>query len=165
LFFLSYLVMVLRTTPSRIHHWDTIQIWVFAVPAIVVALEAVFYPEAYAFQWLAGIAVGITLALFVGRLESKFIDCPQWLLAALYLYSLIQVSYAGMQNGDPLTDSQAAAKFLGLTSLALILKILMFQYIGRIIGSGVLTYYMLKSRALFDEEPNDRDTTLRSLLV
>jgi hypothetical protein len=168
LFFLSYLVMVLKTTPNHIPRWFTIKIWAFALPVGLVVLEMAFSSHTktfYAFHWFGGIVAGVTLALFVGRLESKFIDCSQWLLGSLYIYALIQASYAAMQQGDPLTDADAATIFLGLTSLALVLKILMFQYVGQVIGSGVLTYYMLKYRALFDKEPEDREAVIKELLV
>lgn len=93
-----------------------------------------------------GIFGGVTMALLVGRLESKFIASPIWILALLYAYAVLQGTYsivAKFQNDD---TKQLA--FVLIINAAFVLKLVFYWHIRNIITSGRLVQYMRSYRAL-----------------
>lgn len=75
------------------------------------------------FHLVSGVASGVALALFVGRLDSKYIDVPQWIIITLSAYALLQPTYI-------LFVSDEFGIFEGvLSAIALPLKLLLFYCI------------------------------------
>jgi hypothetical protein len=79
------------------------------------------------FNWIEGLATGIALALFVGRLDSRFIDSPRWLVIAFYAYAVIQLSYPKLEADEP----SKALSFLLITISALTLKVLLYSHVRK----------------------------------
>lgn len=72
------------------------------------------------FQLVSGLSSGVALALFVDRLDSKYIDVPQWIIITLSAYALLQPTFILFVSDD-------FATFEGIVSaIALPLKLLLF---------------------------------------
>jgi DNA-binding winged helix-turn-helix (wHTH) protein len=133
--------------------------WLVAIAAIA-AVEAslIYYPrvvgEDYVwFTWmtranvvwdmnlLSGVVGSITLALFVGRLQSKFLGPATWLPLAFYLYVAIQSLYVTLLEGETWSAAIIVA--------ALILKCLLYLYVAWLFKSGRLLYYLVRVKTLY----------------
>jgi hypothetical protein len=162
-FFLCYLVMTLKTVPVEEFDWYQHVFWTMAVCGLFILAEAltmIVFPDLQpAFSWVEGLLTGVSLALLVGRFESKLIDSPTWVLVALYVYAVIQLSWADL---DPVRHQSI---FLCMTSAALFLKALMFWYVGKLTSSGVLVYYMAGFREIYNSAPKDRAAFLDRIIV
>ncbi len=167
---LCYLTMSMRTV-SRGHP----DLGMFQISAIVlfafaglVVLEGIFQfansPGARFFDALYGLISGVVLALFVGRLESKFIDLPRSVVTLLYTYAVIQLSYPVLQTGF-LTASDADLASILVISLALIFKVILFWSVRGAIVTRTLTYYMLEYRRLYDLGAAERTACIREVLM
>ncbi|HEX8847362.1 MAG TPA: winged helix-turn-helix domain-containing protein [Pyrinomonadaceae bacterium] len=96
---------------------------------------------------VSGIAGGIAMALYVGRLQSKFLGPPPWLLIALYSYTAIQPLYVFFNNRQlwPVI----------LIDVALILKCLLFLYMAWLFQSGRLLFYLVQVRRTYQKVETD----------
>ena len=170
LLFICYLAMVLRSVPDNHLAWFRVVFRVFIFVVIFIfaeGLTAKYFPDAPGtfgkqayFDAVQGLLSGVGIALLVGRLESKLIDTPRWIVAALYAYAVLQIAYPVLTVNNP----EKSLIFLLLTSLALLLKVLLFWEFRRIITSGVLAYYMFEYRRLLDAGSAERDRVLRDIL-
>lgn len=93
--------------------------------------------------WSSGIAGGIAMALYVGRLQSKFLGPRAWLLFALYSYTAIQPLFV-------LLEERPVAAVI-LIDFALILKCLLFLYMMWLFQSGRLLFYFVRVRRAYRE--------------
>ena len=93
--------------------------------------------------WASGIAGGIAMALYVGRLQSKFLGPRAWLLIALYSYTAIQSLFVFLE------EHQVAAVLL--IDVALFLKCLLFLYMAWLFQSGRLLFYFMLVRLAYKE--------------
>jgi DNA-binding winged helix-turn-helix (wHTH) protein len=89
----------------------------------------------------SGLAGGIAMALYVGRLQSKFINPRIWLLIALYSYTAIQPLFLYLA-GDK-------TKAVILADVALLLKCLLYLYIAWLLQSGRLLFYLVRVRSAY----------------
>jgi len=149
-FFLCYLVLSRRTTPSQQFEFPQMTFFTL-VPVGLLGLSAVFFvgkplSTLEPLHWFEGLLSAIVLALFIGRLESGFLNSNPYLIAALYAYAAIQVSYGSLQKEWLL---------LVVTSLALVLKVLLFQEMRRLMHSGTLFWYMFEFRKMLEATPDD----------
>lgn len=94
-------------------------------------------------QWddaniLAGVAAGITMALFVGRLQSRFLGPRFGVVYLLYSYTAIQplVLYIDLNPGWGWI----------ILDFALLLKCLLYLYIAWLLQSGLLLFYFASVR-------------------
>jgi hypothetical protein len=169
LLFICYLAMVLRSVPDNHVAWFRVvfRVFIFVVAFIFTeGLTAKYFPDAPGtfgkqayFDAFQGLLSGVGIALLVGRLESKLIDTSRWIVAALYAYAVLQFAYPILTVNNP----EKSLTFLLLTSLALLLKVLLFWEFRRIITSGVLTYYMFEYRRLLDAGSTERDRVIKAL--
>ena len=97
---------------------------------------------------LTGIAAGVIMALYVGRLQSKFLGPRPWLLILLYSYTAIQplVLY--------IRDQPIWAVII--LDFALILKCLLFLYMTWLFQSGLLLFYFARIKRAYGPERNQR---------
>src|SRR5262249_1412880 len=144
-FLLCYIVMTTRTVPA--HQFVRIACWVLVFCAIYVVAEGIAtrIDEDFRgiFDGVLGLISGVVLALLVGRLESKLIDSPRWIVASLYAYAVLQLAY-------PVLGGMNHLARLIVLSIALLLKVLLFWHVRELIVSGRLTYYMFEFRRLYD---------------
>ncbi|MDX6612255.1 MAG: hypothetical protein QOD75_1441 [Blastocatellia bacterium] len=89
----------------------------------------------------SGIAGAIAMALFVGRLQSKFLGPRPWLLIALYSYTAIQPLFLYLEKTTVWT--------VLLIDLALILKCLLYLYVSWLFHSGRLLFYFVRIRRTY----------------
>jgi hypothetical protein len=120
---------------------------------IVVGLVAVlrFVDPGRANWWtIAGaLLVGISMALFVGRFESRFIGAPLLVTPFLFLYAILQTVYPLFPHGEH--ASIDVQEFLGVVIIvALALKILMFVVVDWLWSGGKLLFYMVHERELME---------------
>jgi hypothetical protein len=87
-----------------------------------------------AFGWISGFAAGVVLAMTVGRLQSKYIDPPLWIVIILYVYAVIQGTIAAFSSNHGL---QAA-----MLLIAFPMKCLLFIFVAWILESGLLLFYV-----------------------
>ena len=105
------------------------------------------------FMIVSGLAVGVALALLVGRFESKYIGTPPRILVFLYVYSVMQATY-GLFNTDLLKSEYAAHNFrTAISIIALALKVLLFAWVSWVMTQGRLTVYLENTSSLAKEIP------------
>ncbi len=99
------------------------------------------------------------MALYVGRLQSKFLGPSPGIVMALYSYTAIQslfIFLVGVPEGKQIFDKQTITLIaVLLINIALLLKCLLYLYMTRLFQSGDLLFYFLKVRQTFlnvDEE-------------
>jgi len=85
------------------------------------------------FEVLSSANAGIALAMFCGRLSSPLINPPLTIVACLYLYALVQITYPFWQN-------QMVA--FPMASVAWLLKCVLFMVIVWIVTTRHLILYM-----------------------
>ncbi len=105
------------------------------------------------FGWVSGFAQGTALALLVGRLDSKYIETPTPVVAALYLYAAIQGAWPVFRWHYEL--------MLILTFAALVLKCLLFLLLSWLFESRIAVYYLARLRQLDAGVGDDRREFLR----
>jgi hypothetical protein len=99
-------------------------------------------------MFLGGIA-GTVLALFVGRLESRVMNPPLWLIFALYFYAALQPIYQAIQATDPIVEANHYVQFKAMLDIAetaisvtaAILKIALFALIYWLLDTGTMLFY------------------------
>lgn len=82
---------------------------------------------------LTGIMAGITMALYIGRLQSRFLGPRFWILYLLYSYTAIQPLVLYIQ------DHQRWGWIV--LNFALLLKCLLYIYMAWLFQSGLLLFY------------------------
>jgi hypothetical protein len=114
---------------------------------------AVWDSVAEAFEIGSGLAAGLATALFVGRLDSKFIDLPLWAVISLYAYAVIQPAWSQFIDHPALRAT--------LLNVALVLKTLMFAVMYWLFRSGVFLFYVERFSKLYDDAQSERLDFLR----
>jgi hypothetical protein len=84
----------------------------------------------------------VTLALFVGRIQSKFLGPSTWLPLAFFFYVAIQSLYVAIGEGVSWSPAVIEA--------ALILKCLMYLYVAWLFKSGRLLYYLVRVKTIYE---------------
>jgi hypothetical protein len=94
-----------------------------------------------ALDLITGIVAGVAMALFVGRLQSKFLGARALLLIFLYSYTAIQplYFYLTINNSDDFW-------VVFLIDLYLFLKCLLFLYMAWIFDSTRIAFYLVQIR-------------------
>lgn len=105
---------------------------------------------------LTGLYAGIYMALFVARLQSKFLDPAPLLVVLLFSYTAIQPLALYIQN-----SKQWAWAVL---SYALILKCLLYLYVFWLLQSGDLLFYFREVKRNYDDRVDQRRRAHRRLI-
>ena len=103
---------------------------------------------------LSGIVGGITLAQYVGRVQTRFLGQSLWISLAFYLYAVIQPLFVFIKDlvrGELIIET------------ALILKALLYLYVAWLFQSGRLLFYFVRVRAIFERVDLDWRTFLSIL--
>ena len=90
---------------------------------------------------IVGIFGGIAMALWVGRLDSKFLMTPFLSILALYFYAILQVTWFVYQYEDE--------KIIIITGLAMFLKVVIYLTCSWLMESGKLLYFSEEMRLLY----------------
>jgi DNA-binding winged helix-turn-helix (wHTH) protein len=109
-----------------------------------------------AFTLLTGLYAGIYMALFVARLQSKFLDPAPLLVVLLFSYTAIQPLALYIQ-----TSKEWAWVVL---DYALILKCLLYLYVFWLIQSGDLLFYFREAKRTYDDRVDQRRRAHRRLI-
>lgn len=91
---------------------------------------------------VSGTLGGLTMALFIGRFQSKFLKSSNRLIAVLYLYTVIQILF--IFYGEELSRSEVYAAIV--VFVALVLKALLILYMFWLFQSGRLLFYLVRVR-------------------
>ncbi|HEX8136629.1 MAG TPA: winged helix-turn-helix domain-containing protein [Pyrinomonadaceae bacterium] len=135
---------------KRIIKWGLVAIVMFAL------LESllIFFPPPQWFNWMtrsklvwsldliSGLVGAITLALFVGRIQSKFLGPSTWLPLALYFYVAIQSLYMVILEKEK--------SGVLMIEAALILKCLLYLYVSWLFKSGRLLFYLVRVKTVYE---------------
>ncbi len=108
-----------------------------------------------AFSSLLG---GVIIALFTGRLESRALRAPFWLIIILYIYATLQIGWA-ISLTTVLTVYLRSILYFFFT----ISKVLLFLFILWLLQSGRMLYYL--NYRLHDEKNTEQSTSDFLLLV
>lgn len=107
----------------------------------------------YACGLVSGIVGAIGMALYMGRLQSKFLGPSPWLVIALYSYTAIQPLFIFLVNvprGKQVFDSATVTLIaVALVNIALILKCMLYLYVALLFKSGSLLFYFVKVRRTY----------------
>ena len=109
-----------------------------------------------AFTLLTGLYAGIYMALFVARLQSKFLDPSPLLVVLLFSYTAIQPLALYIQ-----TRKEWAWAVL---NYALVLKCLLYLYVFWLIESGDLLFYFREVKRNYDDRVDQRRRAHRRLI-
>jgi DNA-binding winged helix-turn-helix (wHTH) protein len=109
-----------------------------------------------AFTLLTGLYAGIYMALFVARLQSKFLDPAPLLVVLLFSYTAIQPLALYIQ-----TSKEWAWVVL---DYALVLKCLLYLYVLWLIQSGDLLFYFREVKRNYDDRVDQRRRAHRRLI-
>ena len=109
-----------------------------------------------AFTLLTGIYAGIYMALFVARLQSKFLDPAPLLVVLLFSYTAIQPLALYIQN--------AKEWAWAVLDYALVLKCLLYLYVFWLLQSGDLLFYFREVKRNYDDRLDQRRRAHRRLI-
>lgn len=137
--------------------WSMVLVVVFALVEIV---PWNFFPAEidmerllYACSLVSGIVGAIGMALYMGRLQSKFLGPSPGLVIALYSYTAIQPLFIFIVNvpkSKQVFDAAAVTVIaVALVNVALILKCMLFLYVVLLVKSGRLLFYFVKVRRTY----------------
>ncbi len=166
-FFALYLILISNTAgPGVIYQFSEKQILLY-VPilfwsSIDISFSA-FFPESYSgsgdnFPWylffglVSGLLVGLSFSLVIGRLDTKIIGFPRWLIVLLFTYGLIQMTWPILSERS---DFAQAAPFV--FGIALFFKILFFRAIRASMIDKSLAFYMIYINNLDRTIKQDRE--------
>jgi hypothetical protein len=93
---------------------------------------------------LGGLFGGVAMALWVGRLDSKFLMTPSGVILALYFYAILQATWLVFPYEDE--------RLLVITGIAMILKVVVYLVCGWLLSSGRLLYFFQEMRLLYGME-------------
>lgn len=105
---------------------------------------------------LTGIIGGGTMALFIGRLQSRFISPSFWLLYLLYSYTAIQPLVLYIENRPDWGWT--------ILNFALFLKCLLYVYMLWLFHSGLLLFYFVSVKRLNNKALDEQREAFSKLL-
>lgn len=110
----------------------------------------------YGLNLASGIAGGIAMALYVGRLQSKFLGPSPRLVIALYSYTAIQSLFVFLVEGPEakvvsINAATVTRIAVILINVALILKCLLYLYMAWLFQSGRLLFYLVRVRRTYQK--------------
>jgi DNA-binding winged helix-turn-helix (wHTH) protein len=105
---------------------------------------------------LTGVYAGVYMALFVARLQSKFLDPAPLLVVLLFSYTAIQPLALYIQNSKEWAWA--------VLDYALVLKCLLYLYVFWLIESGDLLFYFREVKRNYDDRVDQRRRAHRRLL-
>lgn len=106
---------------------------------------AVVANSIWALDFVSSFVGGVALALFVGRVQSKFLGPSTWLPMALYLYVGLQTLYVAVSDRN---DAFGAAVII---EVALVLKCLLFLFVIWLFKSGRFLFYFIKVKRIYEQ--------------
>ncbi len=98
-----------------------------------------------------GVISGVVLAMFVGRLENKYLGTPILAVVSLYIYAAIQPLHVlTLEQMHPLQRDI-------ILGAALLLKIPLLLVVAWLLDSGKFLFYMARVRSIHDHVQGDWD--------
>lgn len=158
-----FLFMTLTVTTSKygFAHW----IRFLLIVGLVLIAEIFFKYKTsngnfeFWFSLSSGIFSGISFALLLSSINSKFIDIPLSILIFLYFYVIIQALYVFIsiepnKNDDNFKVLYSFSRNLLpiIFTLAFFLKVLLFLTITWLLKTGKLAYFMVQETSLLYEK-------------
>ncbi len=136
--------------------WFGVIIFLVALKAIAVSFSGDASGNGASLDFVTSMSIGalsgIAMALFVGRLESRLLRPPRWLVMALYCYAVLQFGYGFLEVGLKISANWQPFFFFTV----LILKILLALFVYWLIGTGNLLFYLRYVSELNQDYPDRR---------
>lgn len=150
MFLLCFIVMWAVTVDERAHaSLNPTPYWACAIIVFVIEIASILHGSASWVDYVNGVIGAVAMAMLVGRLESKYLSAPIWVIVALYGYAAIQPLWFLADSNIP-TLSRATILWL-----ALALKALLFLVVVWSMESRRLLFYMARVRSLQDHIEED----------
>ena len=115
------------------------------VAAILVLIQAIAPATSWApvlLDKIEGIVSGVVLAMFVGRLENKYLGTPIFVVVSLYIYAVIQpLHFLTLDDGQPLERDV-------ILGAAFFLKIPLLLVVAWLLDTGKFLFYMARVRSI-----------------
>ena len=111
--------------------------------------------EPTAMEAVGGVMGGVSLALIVGRLDSKYLSVPPWAIVSLYSYAVLQGAWFVFFD-DHLTW------FIIVTGLAMALKVVFYLVTTWLLADGELLYCFYEMRVILGLTKEGRKKTMYS---
>jgi hypothetical protein len=131
--------------------WSGIIIFLVALKAI-----AVSFGSSASLDFVTSLSIGalsgVAMAFFIGRLESRLLLPPRWLLMALYCYAVLQFGYGFLEVPIQISTNWQPFFFF----FVLLLKILLALFVYWLIGTGNLLFYLRYMSELNQDYPDRR---------
>jgi hypothetical protein len=126
---------------------------IFGVVVMIISYSFGWSPQKFEniYMGVGGICGGLSMALFVGCLQSKFLRSPGWMIPVLYFYTVIQGFFIFFTGDTP--DDKAAGAII--INIALILKCILILYMLWLLQSGRLLFYLVHVRRDSKEAESD----------
>ena len=93
-------------------------------------------------QLTIGIFASISFMSVLGRLNSSYLNMPQWVVMCLYFYSAIQITY-------PLTYNNILDKISVYGSLNFTTLLALLAFLGKVFLFIIIRWIMIDNRFLF----------------
>lgn len=135
--------------------------WILVVCLVIVTDGAARFTGNKGFDMAMNLSIGalsgIAMAFFIGRLESRLLRPPRWLLMALYCYAVLQFGYGFLD-----LDIKILWKPFFFI-VVLLLKILLALFASWLIGTGNLLFYLRFMSELNHDYQERRNTFLQEV--
>jgi hypothetical protein len=109
---------------------------------IFLLIDSIFFTDYMGL--LGGIFGGVAMALWVGRLDSKFLMTHFIAISSLYFYAILQSTWLVFPDDD--------GRLLVVTSFAMVLKVVIYLVCSSLLSSGRLLYFFQELRLLSGEK-------------
>jgi hypothetical protein len=162
-FLFAYAEMTTITVSKAGIRTHAARVWaVCIIASYMLFLAVVFWSGNPWMSVASGLAVGVAMALLVGRFESHLIRAPFLLTASLFLYAVIQVLYPLFPSSDLMEHfchgstwelcPQLPTFQNIVTFVSLFLKCLMFLAVDWMYFGGRLLFYMYRARGILHDD-------------
>jgi hypothetical protein len=133
-------IRLLAIKEKRRYIWLLFVAFTFANMLCTLGLSA-YHGARVAFMIICGLASGLGLALLTGRFESRYINAPRFVLAALYIYAVDQALYGFYDVRSSAIEGELRP-YISLTLLPL--KLILFAFVSWLMKNGGLLFYLTK---------------------
>lgn len=131
-------IRLLAINEKRRYIWLLFVTLTFANMLCTLGLSA-YHGARVTFMIICGVASGVGLALLTGRFESRYINAPRFVLAALYVYAVNQSLYGFYDVRISGTEGELRPY---ISLLLLPLKLILFAFVSWLMKNGGLLFYL-----------------------
>jgi phosphate/sulfate permease len=110
---------------------------------------------------IGGLFAGLSIALISGRLDSKFLSIPFWIIVVLYIYALIQTSIPNFdKNSEDIYNIWYKSANMNIALIAKSLFLILFSWLT---STNRLLYYLILTNKKENEVERNMDSIVEYL--